>query len=97
MSLNRHTRIDIPKVLGDLAYLLGDPDLANSDVRTAVSEYKLADALDVHRNTLRGWLAGSDPGLHHGLIIIGMWCELTGKAQTFIHRERAPLSAARSR
>lgn len=89
--------IDIPRVLEDIAYMLGEPEPTNKLLRAPLRTEKLAEALGVPRSTLRGWIDGSDPGLHHGLMIIGLWCQVTGKAQTFIHRQQRPLSASQVR
>lgn len=89
--------IDIPRVLEDIAYMLGEVEPVNRLVRVPLSSVKLAEALGIPRGTLRGWMDGGDPGLHHGLMIIGLWCQVTGKAQTFIHRQRASFSASQVR
>ena len=47
-------RIDWPRLLGDIAYMLGEPDPGNPDVRVPCSQERLASALGVARGTLRG-------------------------------------------
>ena len=88
-------RIDWPKVLDDIAYLLGDPLQANPILREAVSERELAQHLHVARSTIRGWVEGSEPRHADGEVLIAHWCRLTGKARTFIHIDRFVYSAAK--
>lgn len=76
-------RIDWPKLLEDVAYLLGEPSQANPDLRIAVSQEKLATALDVSRGTLRNWMDGSEPRHSDGETLLFRWCSLSGKARTF--------------
>jgi hypothetical protein len=89
------SRIDWSKVLDDIAYLLGEPLPQNADLRTSLSERKLADALKVPRGTLVGWMGGSEPRHSDGEVILAHWCRLTGKARTFVPVDRYVLSAAK--
>jgi hypothetical protein len=89
-------RIDWPKVLDDIAYLLGEPLPANELLRASVSQEKLADALDAPRGTVRGWLDGSEPKHSDGERILGYWSRLTGKARTFAPVDRYVYSAAKA-
>ncbi len=87
------TRIDWPQVLADIAYLLGEPDIANPDVRVPCSQERLALSLGVARGTLRGWMDGSEPKHGDGEALLQRWCALTSKARVFAPTERRPLSA----
>lgn len=89
-------RIDWPKVLDDIAYLLGEPRTDNEQLRTPVSQEKLADALAAPRGTLRGWLDGSEPRHSDGEKLLITWCRLTGKARTFAPVDRFVYSAAKA-
>lgn len=87
--------IDIPRVLEDLAFMLGEVSMeCGHATRTPLNVSQLAARLDVSRGALRNWMDGSDPGLDHGLMLISLWCKVTGKAETFIHRQRPALSSA---
>jgi hypothetical protein len=88
-------RIDWPKVLDDIAYLLGDPLPTNELLRASVSQEKLADALDAPRGTVRGWIDGSEPKHSDGERILAYWSRLTGKARTFAPVDRYVFSAAK--
>ena len=46
-------RIDWPRLLGDIAYMLGEPDPGNPDVRVPCSQERLASALGVARHAAR--------------------------------------------
>lgn len=89
-------RIDWPKVLDDIAYLLGEPQAGNDLLRTPVSEKRLAEALQRPRMTVKGWLDGSEPRHSDGEVIITHWERLTGKARTFIYIDRYVYSAAKA-
>lgn len=90
-------QIDWPTLLSDIAYLLGEPDAANPDVRVPCSSYRLAEDLAVPRGTLRNWLDGSEPKHADGERLIDRWCALTGKARVFAPAQRQTLSASRVR
>lgn len=89
-------RIDWPKVLDDIAYLLGEPQPGNELIRVAVSQEKLAASLRVPRGTLRNWIDGSEPRHSDGEAVIVHWERLTGKARTFIHVTHYAYSAGRT-
>lgn len=88
-----HARVDFTKVLDDIAYLLGDARLDNPLLRDPCSQEKLAEALDVPRGTLRGWIDGSEPRHADGEKLLVTWCRLTGKARTFAPASRVLYSA----
>ena len=87
-------RVDWSAVLGDIAYLLGEPDGTLEGVRVPCSQNNLADSLGMPRGTLRGWMDGSEPRYSDGERLLDRWCELTGKARIFAPQERRSLSAA---
>lgn len=91
-------RIDWPRLLEDLAHLLGEPDASNPDVRVPCSQQRLANSLAVPKSTLYGWIEGSEPKHADGERLLVRWCALTGQARTFapIAQQRS-LSAARRR
>ncbi|HMX12142.1 MAG TPA: hypothetical protein PKE61_14640, partial [Burkholderiaceae bacterium] len=76
-------RIDWRRLLGDIAYMLGEPDPGNPDVRVPCSQERLASALGVARGTLRGWMDGSEPKHGDGERLLDRWVRLTGKARIF--------------
>ena len=90
-------RVDWPTLLSDLAYLLGEPDSANPNVRIPCGERRLAEYVGVHREAMRRWKEGSKVEYHDGLHLIDAWCRITGKASTFVPTERGTLSAHRAR
>jgi len=90
-------RVDWSKLLGDIAYLLGEPDTVNPGMRVACSQEKLADGLGVSRGTMRGWMEGSRPKHDEGERLIAYWCRLTGKTRTFVPLERQSFSASKVR
>jgi len=90
-------RIDWPRVLADIAYLLGDPDPSNPDVRTPLGTELLARSLGIPRGTLRNWLDGSEPRHADGEAIIDRWCALTGKSRMFAPMDKPVSSAGRVR
>jgi len=89
-------RTDWPKILGDIAYLLGEPNARNPQLRDPISSYQLADALHVPRGTLRGWMDGSEPKHTDGERLLERWCALTGRSRSFAPVCRV-LSAAQAR
>lgn len=90
-------RVDFPRLLGDIAYLLGDLDPINPAQRIACSQEKLAERLVVARGTLRGWLEGSRPKHDEGERLIEVWCTLSSKSRTFVPLERRSFSASQVR
>lgn len=88
-------RIDWPKVLEEIAYLLGEPLPANELLRAPVSQERLASHLGFPRGTLRNWIDGSEPRHSDGEALLAHWCRLTGKARTFVPVDRYVYSAAK--
>ena len=84
----RPPAVDWPRLLGDLAYLLGD-ELQGTPHREPASPGILAADLDVPRSTLRGWLDGAEPRHNDGEALLMRWCSLTGKARVFAPLVRA--------
>jgi hypothetical protein len=77
-------RIDWPKLLGDIAYMLGEPAPGqNPELKVPVSQERLAEALGVSRGSLRNWIDGSEPRHADGEQLLVRWCSLSGKARTF--------------
>jgi hypothetical protein len=91
-ALSAQTVIDWPALLGDIAYLLGEPTIDGTQ-RTPVAFLRLAEYLRVPRTTAYGWLAGQQPKHADGERLIERWCALTGKARTFVPVTRPVLSA----
>jgi hypothetical protein len=87
------TRIDWAALLGEIAWLLGDPEPHLEGQRVPCSQERLATALGVPRGTLRGWMDGSEPKHTDGEKLLDRWCGLTGKARLFAPRERRSLTA----
>lgn len=87
-------RIDWPALLGDIAYLLGDPDPENPAQRVPVSQSALAEYLGTDRPTVRRWNEGARVEYHAGQELLFAWERLTGKDRSFAPRTSATLSAA---
>ena len=85
--------IDWPRLLEDLAHVLGEPDTANQDVRVPLGGRLLARELGVRYGTLRGWLEGCELKHQDGEVLIERWCALTGKDRAFVPRVRRSLTA----
>jgi hypothetical protein len=85
--------IDWPVLLDDIAYIVGEPDPGNPEVRVPCSQNQLANALDVPRGTLRGWMDGSEPRHTDGEKLLDRWCRLTGKGRGFAPTCRRSLTA----
>lgn len=91
----RRASIDWPRLLDDIAYLIGEPIHEGSSVRTPVGSRALADYLGpwvrpdegLNRGTLRGWLEGAEPRHSDGECLIAVWCRLCGKSE-----ESAPIT-----
>ena len=84
----RPPAIDWPRLLGDLAYLLGD-ELPGTSAREPAPLGMLAADLGVPRSTLRGWLDGAEPRHNDGEALLIRWCALTGKERVFAPLVRA--------
>lgn len=91
------TTIDWPKLLDDIAWLMGEGDFAFEQVRKPLSTYELADHLKVPRGTLRGWMDGSEPKHCDGERVLLEWCRLTSKAREFAPLQKRMLTAATMR
>lgn len=89
------TGVDWPTLLGELALLLGEPDV--NGIRAPVTERKLAEHLDIPRMTIHGWINGSEPKHADGEQLIERWCKLTSKDRLFVPQQRRVFSAARVR
>ena len=85
--MKRPAPVDWPRLLGDLAYLLGD-ELPGTTAREQEPLGTLAEFLAVPRSTLRGWLDGAEPR-HNDSEALLRWAGLAGKAPVF-----APLLSA---
>jgi hypothetical protein len=75
--------VDWPRLLADIAYLIGEPIQEGSSVRTPVGTRLLAAFLDRPRSTVVGWTEGQEPRHSDGEWLLERWCELTGKAESF--------------
>lgn len=89
------TCCDWPRLLGDIAYLLGEQVHDGTPLRTPIGTPRLAEALGVARGTLRGWLDGSSVEWAQGQALIAYWCDLTGKRPEHIPITIVTLSAAK--
>ena len=78
----RPPAIDWPRLLGDLAYLLGD-ELPGTIARESAPLGTLAEFLAVPRSRLRGWLDGAEPRHNDGEALLLLWAGLAGKAPVF--------------
>jgi hypothetical protein len=83
MTPGQRSSIDWPRLLADIAYLIGEPQLENPVMRNPVGTRLLADHLQVTRGALRNWQEGSEPRHSEGERLIAVWCSLTGKAEGF--------------
>ncbi len=77
--------IDWPKLLEDLAILLGEQN-------QPCSVFELAHQLSVPRGTLRGWIDGSEPKHADGEKLLDRWRALSGKPREFAPLEPRSLS-----
>lgn len=89
-------QVDWPKLLAEVAWLLGEEVPGAPHLRDPVGTPTLAKALGRKRSTVVGWIDGSEPRHSDGVMLIAAWCRLTGKGETFVPRSRSPLSAARA-
>lgn len=90
------TTVDWPRLLGDIAYLLGDQLHPDSDQRQAVGTPRLAEYLGISRGALRNLLDGTEPRHSDGEAFIREWVRLTGKPAAFVPMARAVFSAAKA-
>lgn len=84
----RPTAIDWPRLLGDLAYLVGD-ELPGTTAREPATLGTLAAFLAVPRSTLRGWQEGTEPRHTDGEALVAVWANLSGKGRAFAPVVRA--------
>ena len=84
----RPPAIHWPRLLGDLAYLLGD-ELPGTTAREPAPLGTLAEFLAVPRSTLRGWLEGAVTRHNDGEALLVRWCALTGRARLYAPLVRA--------
>jgi hypothetical protein len=89
------TTVDWSKLLEDMAFLLGEVDETQPGGRQPCGTRKLAQHLQVDRQTVRNLLSGSDIRHSEGERLLDIWAKLTGKAPTMAPREKAQISAAR--
>lgn len=88
-------QIDWSRVLEDIAWQLGEADLAFPHVRRPAGTRAMAAALHINRSTLLRWVDGAEPRHSDGEMLLAHWCRMTGKSLTFAPRCRASLSAAK--
>lgn len=92
----RERRRDWPKIIEEIAWCLGESDLAFPQIRKPASTYAVAADLGISRGQLRYILDGTRPKYEEGCDILRRWSELTGKAEGFAPVEAmTSLSAAR--
>ena len=92
------TSIDWPRLLGDIAYLIGEQDFASPDVRVAVGTQRLATYLELSRGAVRNYLDGTEPRHSEGERLITVWVRLSGKPREFAPVQRSTsMSAATAR
>lgn len=91
--------IDWPRLLGDLAWLYGEPDAENPvPTRIDLPIYALANKLNVSRGTLRRWLEeGAEPRHSDGEMLIALWERATGKGRQYLPLAPLGLSATKAR
>ena len=76
---------DWPRILGDIAWLLGEPMPGAEHLRVPVGGRILGEYLGLTRGAIRRWLEdGAEPRHDDGEYVIGVWVELTGKARQFL-------------
>lgn len=93
--MSQQTGIDWPRLLGDIAYLLGELQPGSDVLRVPASSYIVADHLHVSRGALRNWIDGGEPRHWEGERLVDAWCVLTGKARGFAPITVRSLSAKR--
>ena len=101
MTLPTRTRVlsvavvDWPTLLGDIAYLLGEPHRTNPALRVAVGTPSLAVHLGMSRGAVRNLLElGSEPRHSEGVRLLQAWSSLSGKLPSDAPLAKASLSAA---
>lgn len=94
---DRADYVDWPRLLGDLQYLLGEPDYPGAPTRTPVGTHALANYLGIPRTTIVRWIEGARLEYHQGCKLIDVWVTLTGKSREFVPITIATYSAAQVR
>lgn len=84
MTTDRTAYVDWPRLLGDIAYLLGEPEFEGSASRRPLSEVRLAAALGFSRGKLQNVLNGTRVEYHDGCMLILRWASLSGKPKEFV-------------
>jgi hypothetical protein len=82
------TRVDWPRLLSDIAWLIGEYDFAFPDVRTPAGTPKLAVYLQLSRGAVRNMLDGTEPRHSDGQRLIAVWMRLSGKPAAYVPVER---------
>lgn len=88
--------IDWPRLLGDIAWLLGEdePNVPNS--RQPLSEVRLAATLGFSRGKLRNIISGTSFKVeyHDGCALILLWSRLSGKDKEYVPITMRSISAS---
>lgn len=86
MTIDRTAYIDWPRLLGDIAWMLGEDELNVPNSRQPLSEVKLAATLGFSRGKLRNIISGTSFKVeyHDGCALILLWSRLSGKAKEFV-------------
>lgn len=95
MTTDRTAYVDWPRLLGDIAYLLGEPEFEGSASRRPLSEVRLAEAVGFSRSKLKNILSGTSLKVeyHDGCALILRWSKLSGKPKEFVPITIRSLSA----
>ena len=97
-AFSRVASIDWSTLLGDIAYLLGEPHRTNAALRVAVGTPALSAHLGMSRGAVRNLLElGSEPRHSEGVRLLQAWASLTGKMPSDAPLARPSLSAATAR
>ena len=94
--MTARTTCDWPKLLDDLAWLLGPADFAFPNVRRPAGTEALASYLGMSRGAVRNMLDGTEPRYSQGRDLIAAWVRLSGKTEANLPTCRVSFSAARS-
>lgn len=89
------TTVDWSRLLEDMAFLLGEIDDTQPGGRQPCGTRKLAQHLQVDRQTVRNLLNGSEIRHSEGERLLDIWAKLTGKPTAHAPRGKSQLSAAR--
>lgn len=100
-TLRRPTRrtfsgYDWPRILSDIAWLLGEEILHLPGDRTPIGARALSEYLGYPRNTIRRWVEeDADLRSIDAEDIIGVWMSLCGKRREFVPVRAVSLSASK--